>query len=130
MGKLLRREPTKTGCARSNTCVKPVLRCAAAALLGWANRTMIASGFFTNSLHWILILRASPLTCSLESKEHPWATRSLWTRLFLSEPSRQLESRSEEHTSELQSLRHLVCRLLLEKKNRRNRSRQFGHLVV
>src|SRR5205814_6988460 len=28
----------------------------------------------------------------------------------------QLYSRSEEHTSELQSLRHLVCRLLLEKK--------------
>src|SRR5436853_1359821 len=26
-------------------------------------------------------------------------------------------TRSEEHTSELQSLRHLVCRLLLEKKN-------------
>src|SRR5258705_8006837 len=29
--------------------------------------------------------------------------------------------RSEEHTSELQSLRHLVCRLLLEKK-KNNRS--------
>src|SRR5438045_4710745 len=29
-----------------------------------------------------------------------------------------LERRSEEHTSELQSLRHLVCRLLLEKKNK------------
>src|ERR1039458_7853950 len=28
--------------------------------------------------------------------------------------------RSEEHTSELQSLRHLVCRLLLEKKKNRN----------
>src|SRR5437899_8976885 len=27
-----------------------------------------------------------------------------------------LTERSEEHTSELQSLRHLVCRLLLEKK--------------
>src|SRR5205814_8846585 len=27
------------------------------------------------------------------------------------------ESRSEEHTTELQSLRHLVCRLLPEKKN-------------
>src|SRR5437899_10539918 len=26
------------------------------------------------------------------------------------------QHRSEEHTSELQSLRHLVCRLLLEKK--------------
>src|SRR5437899_10038631 len=31
------------------------------------------------------------------------------------EPER-LVARSEEHTSELQSLRHLVCRLLLEKK--------------
>src|SRR5262245_65307467 len=30
-------------------------------------------------------------------------------------------NRSEEHTSELQSLRHLVCRLLLEKKKRKNR---------
>src|SRR5205814_9872516 len=29
-----------------------------------------------------------------------------------------LEVRSEEHTSELQSLRHLVCRLLLEKKKK------------
>src|SRR5947199_3237750 len=29
--------------------------------------------------------------------------------------------RSEEHTSELQSLRQLVCRLLLEKKNRHTR---------
>src|SRR5262245_23359714 len=27
-----------------------------------------------------------------------------------------VDERSEEHTSELQSLRHLVCRLLLEKK--------------
>src|SRR5262245_21480016 len=29
---------------------------------------------------------------------------------------RRMMARSEEHTSELQSLRHLVCRLLLEKK--------------
>src|SRR5436853_2242403 len=29
-----------------------------------------------------------------------------------------IRDRSEEHTSELQSLRHLVCRLLLEKKNK------------
>src|SRR6266508_1474225 len=29
---------------------------------------------------------------------------------------RQIEQRSEEHTSELQSRGHLVCRLLLEKK--------------
>src|SRR5690625_5945037 len=31
--------------------------------------------------------------------------------------SRQSSLRSEEHTSELQSRGHLVCRLLLEKKN-------------
>src|ERR1039458_77509 len=31
-------------------------------------------------------------------------------------PAKGIILRSEEHTSELQSLRHLVCRLLLEKK--------------
>src|SRR5262245_62522733 len=31
-------------------------------------------------------------------------------------------TRSEEHTSELQSLRHLVCRLLLEKKKTTRRN--------
>src|SRR5205814_2385626 len=33
--------------------------------------------------------------------------------------------RSEEHTSELQSLRHLVCRLLLEKKKRKQHNEQW-----
>src|SRR5438874_13821802 len=32
-------------------------------------------------------------------------------------PREAVQSRSEEHTSELQSRRDLVCRLLLEKKN-------------
>src|SRR5438874_10648855 len=32
-------------------------------------------------------------------------------------PGRRIADRSEEHTSELQSRRDLVCRLLLEKKN-------------
>src|SRR5947199_5436726 len=39
-------------------------------------------------------------------------------------------ARSEEHTSELQSLRHLVCRLLLEKKKKqtikRDREKSTG----
>src|SRR3989441_3545530 len=34
------------------------------------------------------------------------------------------EERSEEHTSELQSLAYLVCRLLLEKKKKTKRSVQ------
>src|SRR2546425_8230711 len=35
------------------------------------------------------------------------------------EPGTPLAGRSEEHTSELQSLAYLVCRLLLEKKKKR-----------
>src|SRR5947199_5833721 len=35
----------------------------------------------------------------------------------------RLDARSEEHTSELQSLRHLVCRLLLEKKKNQQHTR-------
>src|SRR2546421_1097287 len=35
------------------------------------------------------------------------------------QPSRLVESRSEEHTSELQSRSDLVCRLLLEKKKKK-----------
>src|SRR2546425_9248547 len=35
--------------------------------------------------------------------------------------ARVLDQRSEEHTSELQSLAYLVCRLLLEKKKTCNR---------
>src|ERR1035438_4491385 len=33
---------------------------------------------------------------------------------YVREMRNELEHRSEEHTSELQSLRHLVCRLLLD----------------
>src|SRR3989442_3608464 len=55
----------------------------------------------------------------------PYTTlfRSAWQRR--TEPARErrplrgpLRNRSEEHTSELQSRPHLVCRLLLEKKKK------------
>src|SRR5690349_23083203 len=51
----------------------------------------------------------------------PFNTSGLSTREVamvrkLVEAGQDLESRSEEHTSELQSRRDLVCRLLLEKK--------------
>src|SRR5437899_9653524 len=39
-----------------------------------------------------------------------------------------IQLRSEEHTSELQSLRHLVCRLLLEKK-KKNKT-QTPHIQI
>src|SRR5205814_9310893 len=63
------------------------------------------------------------------TRRPPRSTLFPYTTLFRSRPaarrcprpwalrSRPARTRSEEHTSELQSLRHLVCRLLLEKKN-------------
>src|SRR5436853_7697065 len=62
-------------------------------------------------------------TLSLHDGSSDLSRRTAWLR----PRSRQSPSpsasatrywRSEEHTSELQSLRHLVCRLLLEKKKK------------
>src|SRR5258708_18167063 len=50
----------------------------------------------------------SPPSCPLARNRNLCQDRAHPTRPF---------SRSEEHTSELQSPDHLVCRLLLEKKN-------------
>src|SRR2546425_9596579 len=44
------------------------------------------------------------------------------SRSCRSTPRRRTVRRSEEHTSELQSLAYLVCRLLLEKKKQNNKS--------
>src|SRR5205823_8858636 len=51
------------------------------------------------------------------SPSRSWATSIATFRAACQLPSR-CRSRSEEHTSELQSLAYLVCRLLLEKKKK------------
>ena len=38
--------------------------------------------------------------------------------------------RSEEHTSELQSLTNLVCRLLLEKKKKQNKEQRYMYMHI
>src|SRR2546430_11280507 len=53
----------------------------------------------------------------------PWLLRR-----SLSMGSWSVARRSEEHTSELQSQSNLVCRLLLEKKTRRNYHEPQGRL--
>src|ERR1035438_5660246 len=58
-----------------------------------------------------------PYTTLFRSGHTAKPTRSLLPR---SHASHRAIPRSEEHTSELQSLRHLVCRLLLEKKSMTN----------
>src|SRR5687767_15964399 len=60
--------------------------------------------------------------CGVLAAFHVALVRLLETRVDGDDPvgPRQLElERSEEHTSELQSLAYLVCRLLLEKKKYR-----------
>src|SRR3712207_8576986 len=41
------------------------------------------------------------------------------------DPPRHVSQRSEEHTSELQSRQYLVCRLLLEKKKKKDNTRWY-----
>src|SRR5262249_56939542 len=73
-------------------------------------------------------LQSPPAT----SRPSPWtalaqATTStaMAARLLVPTPTPPgKSSRSEEHTSELQSLTNLVCRLLLEKKNTRHHAAQ------
>src|SRR2546422_5499841 len=64
------------------------------------------------SRNWRLLRRpASPLARTLQLLDHPGDTIP---------DDREVARRSEEHTSELQSRLHLVCRLLLEKKKNIN----------
>src|SRR5262245_64657444 len=75
-------------------------------------------------LHSFPTRRSSDLASLSRSAAHARASISMagdWMKLSLGRSqasSPATASRSEEHTSELQSLRHLVCRLLLEKKKR------------
>src|SRR2546422_5067148 len=83
---------------------------------------------YTLSLHDALPISSNPRWClCIASYQAPWVTthrRSScvkphdWFCLFFL--LRGLRApRSEEHTSELQSRLHLVCRLLLEKKKKK-----------
>src|SRR3989442_7020318 len=58
--------------------------------------------------------RSSPCSSTLACRR-PWGARQA-----------SVEERSEEHTSELQSRPHLVCRLLLEKKHYARHHLQLG----
>src|SRR5687767_15492071 len=82
--------------------------------------------------------RSSPSFFFLMTPRPPRSTLFPYTTLFRSRqggrhlsapvggPAERGRARSEEHTSELQSLAYLVCRLLLEKKNERLRLRPPG----
>src|SRR5262245_63647201 len=85
----------------------------------------------TTEIYTLSLHDALPISCAADSLRRTRRTLELlapFVRLSLREqrfaaPAPRLggelsQPRSEEHTSELQSLRHLVCRLLLEKKKK------------
>src|SRR5262249_61357699 len=88
---------------------------------------------FSSSLFFFLMIRPPPrstlfpYTTLFRSSSHRWRSTSCrakrvssiandWSTAKRSDALRT--TRSEEHTSELQSLTNLVCRLLLEKKKK------------
>src|SRR5687767_15209651 len=83
---------------------------------------------YTLSLHDALPISISnpsrcrpkrPFSLSIRPRRRRPAPTRIW-------PTR----RSEEHTSELQSLAYLVCRLLLEKKNQEGRALASGDYIL
>src|SRR5947199_2427849 len=122
--------PVTTGTARSSNSGRRILRprCLLCWRCGCAWRKV--SQVSTNSDE-VTGTAARPSCCSAAAKSRALnrspkdAKRSEDSPLAA--PSFQLRTscsrswRSEEHTSELQSLRHLVCRLLLEKKKQKEK---------
>src|SRR3712207_7637858 len=84
---------------------------------------------YTLSLHDALPILTSTVTWPSPPRNRPTTasaapqSRSLMVAAFIRLAAKMnigIASRSEEHTSELQSRQYLVCRLLLEKKNTSN----------
>src|SRR5690625_5992815 len=70
----------------------------------------------TTDISTLSLHDALPISSGSTRSAAPWPAGLAPPRRWC---GRSTASRSEEHTSELQSRGHLVCRLLLEKKKRR-----------
>src|SRR5258708_26938497 len=90
---------------------------------------------FSAGVFFVNISKGNRIFCStviLSNRAEPWNSMPMLWRSslrwssFISE--KFFPSRSEEHTSELQSPDHLVCRLLLEKKKKRTKIYQHHHI--
>src|SRR3712207_8262402 len=73
-------------------------------------------------LYMIIIITFKPIACNS-------SCRSVLDRNVSCEKPSIGCARSEEHTSELQSRQYLVCRLLLEKKNKTHTVDTSSHLL-
>src|SRR2546422_9850218 len=74
----------------------------------------------TTEIYTLSLHDALPISYMMTS---PLTFRAARPAVWISEVADR--RRSEEHTSELQSRLHLVCRLLLEKKKKKSRTTAF-----
>src|SRR2546425_5084163 len=86
----------------------------------------------TTEIYTLSLHDALPILGSLEASAapNPLCNQKECTAKNRCRGSQVLSHRSEEHTSELQSLAYLVCRLLLEKKKHPDRTRHDQHLIL
>src|SRR2546422_7685165 len=97
----------RDGGSRRSRSISPwIARMAAAPCLGSCSAMIVRTPMSRNASSDEPIESTRP-ACSLT----PWYSRDAWPL-----------PRSEEHTSELQSRLHLVCRLLLEKKKQKKKT--------
>src|SRR5437016_13977114 len=91
-------------------------QCVVSLVLSYTHRYIFCFFFFndtpTTEIYTLSLHDALPILLA-GSKEFSQPQRHLGT-----DPALLQHDRSEEHTSELQSLTNLVCRLLLEKKKK------------
>src|SRR5258708_10667355 len=71
-----------------------------------------------------------PLAVLAVHHEHVFVLARRQNRVSVPDAVTIVVARSEEHTSELQSPDHLVCRLLLEKKNTKQQATSLGRLLL
>src|SRR2546425_1747117 len=64
------------------------------------------------------LFRSPPLVARAKTLFKLWISRASSVQVAIAHRDERSRVRSEEHTSELQSLAYLVCRLLLEKKKK------------
>src|SRR6202008_5201071 len=74
----------------------------------------------TTEIYSLSLHDALPISSPTCGRRAPSTTCCSW-------PTRSSPARSEEHTSEIQSLTNLVCRLLLEKKKKTLHARNDTH---
>src|SRR2546429_1108473 len=86
-------------------------------------KTMRTSHFKANAIMKAAVLAASILLFGVSASFGQQTVNLTAAPTTTTLPDGTTVPRSEEHTSELQSRLHLVCRLLLEKKKNRTKTR-------